>query len=55
VRGGGIQNGYEAVLAFNGKAYPSNPTVPPAQKSDGKAAGKVVVPTELKNLKPINP
>jgi len=28
VQGGGIQPGYEAVLQFNGKAYPSNPTVP---------------------------
>ena len=32
VQGGGMLNGYEALLAFDGKAYPSNPTVPPAQK-----------------------
>jgi hypothetical protein len=32
VQGGGILNGYEALLAFDGKAYPSNPTVPPAKQ-----------------------
>jgi len=32
VGGGGIQ-GYEAVLSFDGKTYPKNPTVPPARKA----------------------
>ena len=32
VQGGGIQEGYEALLSFDGIVYPSNPTVPPAKK-----------------------
>jgi hypothetical protein len=44
VQGGGIQPGYEARLSFNGKEYPSNPTVPPAQPITAKVSGKVVVP-----------
>jgi hypothetical protein len=44
VQGGGIQPGYEARLSFNGKEYPSNPTVPPAQPITAKVNGKVVVP-----------
>ena len=31
VRGGGISPGYYAVLQFDGKSYPTNPTVPPAE------------------------
>ena len=46
VGGGGIQPGYEARLKFNGKKYPSNPTVPPAQKLPKNAHGKVVIPEE---------
>lgn len=30
VAGGGIAPGYEAVLKFDGKSYPRNPTMPPA-------------------------
>ena len=30
VEGGGITSAYEARLRFNGRRYPSNPTVPPA-------------------------
>jgi len=33
VSGGGIHPGYEAVLSFNGKKYPGNPSVSPARKS----------------------
>jgi hypothetical protein len=44
VQGGGIQPGYEARLSFNGKKYPSNPSVPPAQPLTTKTSGKVVVP-----------
>jgi hypothetical protein len=44
VKGGGIQPGYEARLSFNGKEYPSNPTVPPSQPLTAKVSGKVVVP-----------
>ena len=43
VAGGGITNGYEAELLFNGKTYPKNPTVPPARKLKGKPTGKVVL------------
>lgn len=31
VEGGGINPGYEAELRFDGKTYPSNPSVPPAR------------------------
>lgn len=41
VGGGGIQ-GYEAVLSFDGKAYPKNPTLPPARKAARNTKGKVL-------------
>jgi hypothetical protein len=44
VQGGGIQSGYEAVLSFHGKSYPSNPSVPPARKSTA-VRGKVIIAT----------
>ncbi len=43
VRGGGIQHGYEVKLRFNGKKYPSNPSMPPAQQLNPKAVGRVVI------------
>jgi hypothetical protein len=43
VQGGGIQPGYGARLSFDGKSYPDNPTVPPAQPLTTKVTGKVVV------------
>ncbi len=42
VRGGGIQAGYEAVLSFNGKSYPRNPSLPPARKAT-ETQGKVII------------
>jgi hypothetical protein len=42
VQGGGIQPGYEAVLSFNGKSYPGNPSMPPAQKA-AVVRGKVII------------
>jgi len=45
VQGGGIQPGYEAELRFDGKTYPSNPSVAPARPVVGKADGEVVVPS----------
>ena len=45
VQGGGIQPGYEAELRFNGKNYPSNPSVPPARRLATQADGRVVVPS----------
>jgi hypothetical protein len=47
VEGGGIYPGYEALLRFDGSSYPSNPTVPPAQKLEREAEGAVVIsPTQ---------
>jgi len=45
VQGGGIQHGYEAELKYDGKTYPSNPTVPPAQQMKEKVAGETVIPS----------
>jgi hypothetical protein len=44
VAGGGIQPAYDAVLSFDGKSYPSNPSTPPARRLNGKAEGKIVMP-----------
>jgi hypothetical protein len=44
VQGGGIARAYEAKLSFNGKTYPTNPSVPPAQRLPKNEAGEVVVP-----------
>lgn len=41
VAGGGAEP-HEALLAFDGRKYPSNPTVPPARRVDG-AEGRVVI------------
>ncbi|HTD23958.1 MAG TPA: hypothetical protein VK738_14975 [Terriglobales bacterium] len=48
---GGASPGYEARLRYNGKKYPGNPTVLPAQRLSKKAGGKVVIvpPTLLVN------
>jgi hypothetical protein len=45
VAGGGIEPGYEAELQFDGNAYPSNPSVPPAQRLKGRVDGVVVIPS----------
>lgn len=42
VAGGGITEGYEALLAFDGTRYPSNPTVAPARRVDN-AEGTVLI------------
>lgn len=44
VQGGGIQPGYEAKLKFNGKKYPSNPSL--IQRSKGKTAGQTLIARE---------
>lgn len=54
VGGGGIQPGYEAELLFNGKTYPSNPSIPPARRLLHKAAGKLVIPSPPGGV-PLNP
>lgn len=46
VAGGGILPGYEARLRFDGKAYPRNPTVPPAVPVKNKAEGETVLSSE---------
>jgi hypothetical protein len=53
--GGGGRSGYEAVLGFNGKTYPTNPTAPPARRSTSKLDGKIVIPEQLTDLKFVNP
>ena len=44
VQGGGIQPGYGAELQFDGKSYPSNPSMPPARPLAANATGQIVVP-----------
>lgn len=46
VRGGGILPGYEALLRFDGKSYPGNPSVPPARKVTGIKGEVVVSPSD---------
>lgn len=41
--GGGGRPSYEARLRFDGKSYPSNPSVSPAQRLRGTSRGKVVI------------
>lgn len=43
VQGGGIHPGYEAKLSFDGKTYPSNPSVPPAQRLTREPAGTIIM------------
>jgi hypothetical protein len=44
VVGGGIIDGYDAKLSFDGRKYPSNPFVPPGRRVGEEAAGKIVIP-----------
>jgi hypothetical protein len=44
VQGGGIQPGHDAVLSFDGKAYPRNPSLTPARPLDDKAIGTIAIP-----------
>jgi hypothetical protein len=43
VQGGGIQPGYEGELRFDGKTYPTNPSMAPARPITGEAEGQVVI------------
>ena len=43
VQGGGIRRGHEYGLPFDGKGYPTNPSVPPARQLEGEGAGEVVL------------
>ena len=42
VAGGGVR-GYDAQLRFNGRAYPGNPTIPPARPLTRPAPGQVLI------------
>lgn len=48
VHGGGIEPGYEVLLPFDGKTYPSNPTAPPARRLSAKAVGRLLIPIPQK-------
>lgn len=50
VQGGGIQPGYTALLPFDGKAYASNPSVPPARYATGDLGGVIVIPKSEEGL-----
>lgn len=54
VAGGGIQVGYEAELAFDGKSYPRNPTVPPARRLVEKVPGEIAISEDMPD-KPLFP
>lgn len=43
VQGGGIIEGYEAVLRFDGRRYPGNPTVAPAYRGRNGAPGRILM------------
>jgi hypothetical protein len=43
VAGGGILKGHHAALAFDGRAYPLNPTVPPARRVPGSSQGRILI------------
>src|SRR6201996_5425031 len=53
VEGGGISSEYEAVMTFNGKTYPDNPSVPPAVKTKKSLPGEVVI-RSTENAKPLH-
>jgi len=43
VAGGGILQGYQADLRFDGTTYPSNPTTPPARPLEADTRGQIVI------------
>jgi hypothetical protein len=46
VAGGGINPGYEALLPFDGRSYPDNPSMPPARPLRPPPPGQVLIPRE---------
>jgi len=40
---------YEAILSFDGRTYPSNPSTPPARRLKGKVPGETVIPVTAKD------
>ena len=53
VQGGGVRPGYEAEIPFDGKTYPSNPSVLPARRLLEKTSGEVLIPS-LPETKPLH-
>jgi hypothetical protein len=47
VAGGGIMAAYEAKLSFDGKKYPGNPSIAPAQQLTQNVPGKIIVPVGI--------
>ncbi len=43
VEGGGIQPGYEALLSFHGRRYPSNPSMAPAKRLPHPRDGRILI------------
>lgn len=50
VAGGGVTKPYETRLRFNGKTYPHNPSVPPAQRVGAGSPGIVVIEAATERL-----
>jgi hypothetical protein len=50
VQGGGVLQGYEAELCFDGKKYPTNPSLSPARRLMGEPVGEVVIAEEVGGL-----
>jgi hypothetical protein len=46
--GGGIQFSYEAILSFDGKTYPENPSTVPVRQSSKRAHGQIVMSATAK-------
>lgn len=44
VSGGGILPGYDARLRFDGKGYPINPTVAPAERLERRTESEIAIP-----------
>ncbi len=51
VQGGIMEPGYEAILPFDGRRYPSNPSVPPARRSHNADIGKILIPTTEQGMR----
>ncbi len=54
VQGGGILPGHEMELRFDGRTYPSNPTMPPATRVRRRASGDVVI-AKSEEMTPLYP
>lgn len=50
VQGGGIQPGYEAILRFNGRTYPSDVMDPPAIPARKHLPGAVVISRDMRSI-----